>query len=206
MHGQTIRSHVFDPVSGIIINIMNPAIFLDRDGVLNENRADYVKTLDELVLIEPAIAAMPQLRDTAFKIILVTNQSAVGRHIIGYERADAINNALCRAITDRGGRIDDVYMCVHHPYAGCACRKPQPGMLLDAAATHEIDLSRSYFVGDALTDYEAGVAAGVTPLMVRTGRGVAQLALMAERGYQARTFDNLSGAIEWILKHETRIN
>ena len=178
---------------------MNRAIFLDRDGVLNKNRSDYVKSIAELVFIRPAVAATRLLADTSFKVILVTNQSGIGRGIIPVATAHAINQRLCEEVAAHGGRIDAVYMCVHHPDDGCDCRKPRPGMLLQASAEHEIDLSRSYFVGDAMTDYQAGIAAGVTPLMVRTGRGVEQLKLMAPHNYQPTVFDDLAEVIDWIV-------
>jgi D-glycero-D-manno-heptose 1,7-bisphosphate phosphatase len=113
-----------------------------------------------------------------YKIILVTNQSGVGRGMIPRDVADGINARLIAEIEQASGRIDAVYLCPHAPQDKCACRKPRAGMLLQAAQEHDIDLSQSVMIGDALTDIAAGRAAGVKQaVLLHTGRGRAQLAL-----------------------------
>lgn len=154
---------------------MHPAIFLDRDGVIIENRPNYVRSWADVDVYGQALAALTAWRDSPYKIIIVTNQSAVGRGIISLAAAQAINERLVQVIEGENGRIDGTYLCPHAPEKGCACRKPQPGMLLQAAEEHEIDLSRSVMIGDALTDLEAGLRAGVAEVMLlQTGRGRAQ--------------------------------
>ncbi len=155
---------------------MKPAIFLDRDGVLIENRADYVKSSAEIGYLDNAFAAMQTISTWDVHIVIVTNQSAVGRGIISRTQADSLNQEVADTFRARGGRIDAVYLCPHHPKVGCACRKPQPGMLLAAAAEHHIDLGQSVMIGDALTDMDAAQAAGVRRLLVLTGRGRGQVA------------------------------
>ena len=157
---------------------MFPAIFLDRDGVIIENRPNYVRSWADVAIYPQALEALVALGDTPYKIILVTNQSAVGRGIISLETANRINERLIRVIEERNGRIDAPYLCPHAPWEGCACRKPQPGLLLRAAQEHNLDLSRSLMIGDALTDLEAGLAAGVAEvILLGTGRGQEQAQL-----------------------------
>lgn len=155
---------------------MFPAIFLDRDGVVIENRADYVREWSHVSLIPNAIEALSGFHRKGFKIILVTNQAAVAHGLITLHDAQQINERLVYTIKDRGGWVDGVFMCPHKPEDNCICRKPQPGMLLQAASEFSIDLRTSWMVGDAWTDLLAGQAAGVErTIMVRTGRGAAQL-------------------------------
>ncbi len=149
-----------------------PAIFLDRDGVIIENRSAYVRSWADVEIFPQAIYALAALRDSPYRIVLVTNQSAVGRGIITRETAEDINDRLLTVIREAGGRVDAVYMCPHGPGDGCDCRKPLPGLLLQAAADLGIDLSRSLMIGDALSDVQAGQAAGVErSILLRTGRG-----------------------------------
>jgi len=157
---------------------MLPAIFLDRDGVIIENRPNYVCSWADVDVYPQALEALAALRDTPYKIIIVTNQSAVGRGIISLETAHRINERLVRVIEEGNGRIDAAYLCSHAPWEGCTCRKPQPGLLLQAAREHNLDLSRSVMIGDALTDLEAGLAAGVSEvILLGTGRGQEQAQL-----------------------------
>ncbi|HNB52773.1 MAG TPA: HAD-IIIA family hydrolase [Anaerolineales bacterium] len=154
---------------------MRPAIFLDRDGVIIENCPNYVRSLDDVQIFEQAVVALAKIRTSPFAIIVVTNQSAVGRGIISIEQAHSINTHVVQAIVQAGGRIDRVYMCPHVPGDDCNCRKPRPGMLLQASKELSIDLAHSIMIGDAFSDLLAGQAAGVGKLaLVRTGRGAVQ--------------------------------
>jgi D-glycero-D-manno-heptose 1,7-bisphosphate phosphatase len=146
-------------------------VFLDRDGVINENRADYVKSWAEVSFLPRALTAIRRLSQSCYRLVIVTNQSAVGRGIISLRAAQEINQRLLDAIGAYEGRIDGVYMCPHHPDAACGCRKPQPGLLLRAAAELSIDLEGSYLVGDSWSDLAAAQAAGVRGILVLTGRG-----------------------------------
>ncbi len=157
---------------------MDPAIFLDRDGVIIENRENYVRSWKDVIVYPGAFAALALLKETNYRVVMVTNQSAVGRGIISLEEAQAINARLLQRIDEHGGRIDGVFMCVHAPPQGCDCRKPRPGLILQAASELSLDLSRSLLIGDALSDIQAGQNAGVpTNILVKTGRGEAQLRL-----------------------------
>jgi D-glycero-D-manno-heptose 1,7-bisphosphate phosphatase len=155
---------------------MVPGLFLDRDGVIIENRSSYIRSWDDVVFYPDALAALAQVKTTKHKIILVTNQSAIGRGIISSAQAWEINERVVETIKNAGGRVDGVYMCPHSPDEGCECRKPQPGLLIQAARELSVDLNQSILIGDALSDIQAGQAAGIKQtILVRTGRGADQL-------------------------------
>lgn len=183
---------------------MYPSIFLDRDGVLIENRSDYVRDWSQVKIIPEAIRALSLAPIKKYKVVIVTNQSAVGRGLILLETAQEINQRLIRLIRDHGGQIDGVYMCPHQPETGCFCRKPQPGLLLQAAKDLSLDLKRSWMIGDAWSDVQAGEAAGTQgTILLRTGRGIEQL-LQAppEKMIGNLIFDNLPLAIDAIISSE----
>lgn len=179
----------------------HPGLFLDRDGVIIENRANYVRTWDDVEFFPQALAALARIRRSPYKIIVVTNQSAVGRGIISLATAQAINDGVVREIERANGRIDGAYICPDAPGNDSPCRKPQPGMLLQAAAEHDIDLSRSIMVGDALTDVQAGRAAGVAhAVMVLTGRGAAQAQLpQAEAMAPIPVYADLTAVVDELI-------
>ena len=155
---------------------MHPAIFLDRDGVLIENRSDYVRDWSQVKIIPEAIHALSLAPIKKYKVVIVTNQSVVGRGLILLKTAEEINQRLINLIREHGGQIDGVYMCPHKPQDGCSCRKPQPGLLLRAAKDLSLDLKSSWMIGDAWSDVQAGKAAGIRgTILLRTGRGAEQL-------------------------------
>ena len=176
------------------------AVFLDRDGVLNQNRADYVRSWEQVEFLPGVFEAMQRLAGSPFVVVVVTNQSAVGRGLMAVEGLAAINGGIVQQVQQAGGRIDAVYACPHRPDQGCTCRKPRPGMLLQAAQELGIDLARSYLVGDAVSDMEAALSAGCQPVMVRTGRGRKQAAGLADYGLQAvPVVADLGEAVDLIL-------
>ncbi|MDI6856133.1 MAG: D-glycero-beta-D-manno-heptose 1,7-bisphosphate 7-phosphatase [Candidatus Thermoplasmatota archaeon] len=142
------------------------AIFLDRDGVINRNRADYVKNWQEFVFLPNAKEAIKLLTDKNFKIIIVTNQSAVGREIITEEQLQEIHRKMVKELEKAGGKIEKIYYCPHAPWDNCKCRKPKPGMLLKASQELGIDLKKAFFIGDDKKDLEAGKAVGCKTLIV----------------------------------------
>lgn len=179
------------------MNTRTPALFLDRDGVMIENRANYVRSWEDVEIYPQALQALAAIHQTPFKIIVVTNQSAVGRGLISLATAEDINEQLLAIIRAAGGRIDDVLMCPHAPAADCDCRKPRPGLLRQAAARHRLDLPRSILIGDALTDLAAGQNAGLADtILLLTGRGQAQAARPEARDHQPFTqFPDLAAAL-----------
>jgi D-glycero-D-manno-heptose 1,7-bisphosphate phosphatase len=180
--------------------VARPAVFLDRDGVIIENRSDYVKSRLEVSFLPGAREALQRLSRSEHAIVMVTNQSAVGRGMISLEEAMEINRHVIAAIEAQGGRVDAWYVCPHHPDERCDCRKPAPGMLLRAAEELGLDLARSYLVGDAVSDIQAGWAVGVQGILVLTGRGSEQVTLLRrENEKHCPVVADLNGALDYIL-------
>jgi D-glycero-D-manno-heptose 1,7-bisphosphate phosphatase len=179
---------------------MQPAIFIDRDGVIIENREHYVRVWEDVTLLPSSVKALASAAAGPWKVVIVTNQAGIGKGIIAGATANEINHKLRSAIQAQGGRIDGIYVCPHTVEDNCPCRKPKPGLLLQAAADLSIDLSASIMIGDALTDIQAGQNAGVArQILVQTGRGAAQ-ALLPAAQYLAKfeIFPDLLAAISSI--------
>lgn len=185
---------------------MRPAIFLDRDGTVNEER-EYIAHPDEVVLIPGSAEALREAQQAGYKIVIITNQSAIARGFITEEDLRKIHDRLTHILASSGVHIDGIYYCPHHPDFGvppyrtaCACRKPMPGMILQAAADHAIDLSRSFMIGDRIIDLQTGIGAGTTAILVRTGYGSTDERNL-HRSSVAGTYvaDDLSRAIGHIL-------
>jgi D-glycero-D-manno-heptose 1,7-bisphosphate phosphatase len=174
------------------------AVFLDRDGVLNYNRSDYVKSAAEWVAIPGAAEAVAALNRMGWTVIVVSNQAGLGRGLFDRAALDAITAKLRAALEAAGGAVDAIYYCPHTPGDGCDCRKPEPGLVLQAAREHGLDLTRSFFVGDSASDIECGRAAGVQTVLVETG--------LAEQRPDPATVHpdhaarDLGDAVAWILQ------
>jgi D-glycero-D-manno-heptose 1,7-bisphosphate phosphatase len=150
---------------------MRKAIFFDRDGVICENRDDYVKGWDEFQFLPGAMDALQRISPTSFLVIVVTNQSAINQGLVTRQTVEGIHEKMISEVKAKGGRIDAVYYCPHTPVENCPCRKPKPGLLLAASKDLEIDLTRSFMVGDKLSDLDAGHAAGCAGILVLSGKG-----------------------------------
>lgn len=151
------------------------AILLDRDGVINRERADYVKSWQEFEFLPGVLSALRRLAAHTLPILVITNQSGIGRGVIQQETVTTIHTQLCTAVTAAGGRIDAFFVCPHHPAAACSCRKPKPGLLFQAAQQFQFPLEQAVFIGDAMTDFEAARAAGCQSILVKSGRQGADL-------------------------------
>jgi D-glycero-D-manno-heptose 1,7-bisphosphate phosphatase len=151
------------------------AIFVDRDGVICENRTDHVKSWDEFKFLPGAKMGLAALSELGLPLIVITNQAIIGRAMVPAIVVDDIHRRMVAEVEASGGRIDRVVYCPHRPEDRCACRKPEPGMLLQAAGDMDIDLSQSYLVGDAAGDLLAGQQVGCQLFLVLTGRGWGQL-------------------------------
>lgn len=178
-------------------------VFLDRDGVLNENVPDYVRTESQWVPLPGALEAAAVLSMSGHPLVVVTNQSAVGRGIMTREDVAAINRLLERRIASLGGRIEAVYLCPHAPWENCRCRKPATGMVEDARADLGLPPG-GWLVGDAWSDIRMGAAAGLRTIMVMTGRGAGQIASGCPCGTCSPDFvaEDLNGAARIILRSE----
>lgn len=158
---------------------MRRAAFLDRDGTINTEK-EYLYRIDEFEFIPGAPEAVRLLNEAGFLVVVVSNQSGVGRGYYTEDDVETLHRHIATELAGAGARVDAWFYCPHHPsgrgsYAlACRCRKPLPGMLIEAAARYDIDLASSVMIGDKLVDVEAGMAAGCRPMLVRTGYGAAQ--------------------------------
>jgi D-glycero-D-manno-heptose 1,7-bisphosphate phosphatase len=146
-------------------------IILDRDGTINEDRDDFVKSPDEWVPIPGSLEAIARLNHAGWHTVVATNQSGLARGLFDMATLNAIHAKMNRALTELGGRIDAVFYCPHGPDDGCSCRKPLPGLFTMIGERYGVPLRETYAIGDSLRDLEAGVAAGCAPHLVRTGKG-----------------------------------
>ena len=182
---------------------MRRAVFIDRDGVICRNRDDYVKRWEEFVFLRGSLQALCRLAHLDLPIIVVSNQSIINRRMVPVETVEDINARMVRAIETAGGRIDRVLICPHRPDEGCACRKPQPGLVLTAAVEFGLDLAQCYLIGDAKTDMQVGRAVGCHRYLVLTGRGRRQVIrcwVDGERGFTV--VPNLRAAVNAIVRRE----
>ncbi|MBZ0299826.1 MAG: HAD family hydrolase [Anaerolineae bacterium] len=147
------------------------AIFLDRDGVINENRPDHVKTWEEFEWLPGVLTSIQRLSQTGLPIFIITNQAIISRGLAAETTVQDIHARMITTIEQAGGHIDRAYYCPHDLHERCECRKPKPGMLKQAAQEFGIDLTRSFLVGDSWSDIEAGLAVGTSSILVMTGRG-----------------------------------
>jgi D-glycero-D-manno-heptose 1,7-bisphosphate phosphatase len=178
-------------------------VFLDRDGVINQNRPDHVKSVDEFRFLPGALASLRLLHLAGWTTIVVTNQAIVHRRAVPQSVVDEINHFMCQQVERHGGRIDAVLCCPHGPESGCSCRKPQPGLLLQAAVQFRLPLNECYLVGDAWTDVAAGQAVGCTCFLVKTGRGQQQLQSPQVNQYaHCQVVDDLAAAARWLIQAE----
>lgn len=180
---------------------VNRAVFLDRDGTINEE-SGYLYKVEDCRFIPGSIEAIARLKAAGFLVVVVTNQSGIARGY--YTEADLgkLHQYMDTVITSGGGKVDGWYFCPHHPdyvhgTTGCDCRKPLPGMLRLAADELGIDLGSSWMIGDKIADIEAGAAAGCRPALVRTGYGNKAAALVSP---EIPVFDDLCFAVEYITK------
>lgn len=177
---------------------MTRAVFLDRDGVINEE-VEYLHDPDRLVLIPGVVETIGALAATGAPVVVVTNQAGIGRGM--YTEADLarVTARLDELLAAAGTRLAGTYACPHHPSAGCRCRKPLPGMLEDAARDLGIDLARSVIVGDKASDLGAGRAAGCHTVLVRTGYGAGEEAAAHAHGLCDAVFDSLPAARAYLV-------
>ena len=146
-------------------------VILDRDGTINHDSEHHIKSLDEWRPLKGSLEAIARLTQAGYRIVVATNQSGIARGLFSTRALFDIHEALQRAAAQAGGRIDAFFFCPHAADAGCQCRKPQPGMLLEVARRFNVALKDTYMVGDALRDVQAAAAAGARPVLVLTGKG-----------------------------------
>jgi len=150
-------------------------VILDRDGVINEDSEEFIKSPDEWIPIHGSIEAIGRLERAGWTVTVATNQSGIGRGLIDLQTLHAIHQKMHAAVTAAAGRLHGVFFCPHVPEDGCVCRKPNPGLLHQIAERFGYPLERVPLIGDSLRDIEAARAVGARPILVRTGKGTATL-------------------------------
>ncbi|MDH5777772.1 MAG: D-glycero-beta-D-manno-heptose 1,7-bisphosphate 7-phosphatase [Gammaproteobacteria bacterium] len=146
-------------------------IILDRDGVINQDSDNFIKSPEEFIPLTGSLEAITRLHHAGYLIAVATNQSGIARGLYDIETLNLMHEKLHRMLQALGGRIDAIFFCPHGPEDNCECRKPKPGMLNDIQARFNVDLNDVSVVGDSLRDLQAAQAVGAKPVLVRTGKG-----------------------------------
>ncbi len=183
--------------------MMRTAVFLDRDGTIIEDRS-YLSAPSDIVFEKGAVEGLRAMHMLGHALIVVSNQSGIARGYFTVADVLAVNRAISRMLAERGVQILAWYICPHGPNEGCTCRKPAPGLLDAAASDHGIDLTRSFVIGDKLSDLELGTAVGAKSILVRTGQGDQHAVAAAQSGYAvcadlapaSRLIRNWRGAVQ----------
>ncbi|HEX6136137.1 MAG TPA: D-glycero-beta-D-manno-heptose 1,7-bisphosphate 7-phosphatase [Casimicrobiaceae bacterium] len=146
-------------------------IVLDRDGVINHDSEQFIKSPDEWRPIPGSLEAIARLNHAGYRVVVATNQSGVGRGLLDFATLTAIHEKMHRALAQVGGRVDAIFFCPHTADARCECRKPKPGMLLEIGVRFNVEMDAVACVGDGLRDLQAADAVGAQPMLVLTGKG-----------------------------------
>lgn len=176
-------------------------VILDRDGVINQDSASFIKSPNEWIPIPGSLEAIALLNQSGYRVALATNQSGIARGVFDMATLNAIHDKMHRALALVGGRIDALFYCPHMADDHCNCRKPKPGMVLDIARRFSVELNEVYAVGDAKRDIEAFATAGCKPILVRTGKGEETL---AQGGLPEKTLvcADLAEAVQHIISEQ----
>ncbi len=176
------------------------AVFLDRDGVINRDSPDYVTDWSQFRFLPGSLAAIATLTAAGIRIFVVTNQSAVARGLMTAETLADMHRRLERIVRHNGGRIQTILHCPHHPDDGCGCRKPQPGMIIEAQTRYNLDLKKTFMIGDRASDIACGRAAGCGgTILVRSGPQDARPDLARQGIRPDWTVADLAAAVQTIL-------
>ena len=150
---------------------MSRMIILDRDGVINQDSDNYIKSPDEWIPIAGSLEAIKRLKKAGYLVTVATNQSGIARGLFSEDDLTAIHDKMHQMLSSRGVSIDEVFYCPHGPHENCICRKPKPGLLIQIARKYNINLSETPYVGDNIGDIRAAEIANARPILVRTGKG-----------------------------------
>ena len=176
-----------------------PFVLLDRDGTVMADK-HYLHDPSEVELLPGAAEGLARMRDLGFGLVLVSNQSGVGRGYFSEESVRAVNERLAELLAPFGVSFDGIFYCPHTPEEHCDCRKPAPGLVIQAAAALGLDPAQAYMVGDKECDMRLGRATGIRTILVRTGKGAAQEAECLAAGVADHVVDDLRGAADAIQR------
>ena len=178
-----------------------PLIILDRDGVINQDSDNYIKSPQEYIPLPGSLEAIARLNQAGYTVAVATNQSGVGRGLYDETTLEQIHAKLKGLLAEVGGHVDGIFFCPHTPDDQCDCRKPAPGLLQQISEHYAMPLTGVPLVGDALRDLQAARAVGASPILVRTGKGVRTL----EKGEELEdvpVFDDLAAAVDSLLAQQ----
>lgn len=184
-------------------------VILDRDGVINHDSPEYIKSADEWIAIDGSIDAIARLYKAGFTVVVATNQAGLAKGKFDLDDLEAMHEKLTRLVEEQGAELGAIFYCPHHPDDKCKCRKPMPGMVDAIEAEFNTSAEGFYFVGDSLRDLQAAVSKGCKPILVRTGNGEKTLLQLADAQIQTDfpqisvtnidVFNNLAAAADFII-------
>jgi len=175
-------------------------VILDRDGVINEDAAEHIRSPEQWVPVPGSLEAIARMCRAEYRVVVITNQSGVGRGLYTLDTMNKINMRMFELLRHKGGQVDALMFCPHVPEDECECRKPRPGLFLELARRLKVNLHGIPAVGDSLRDLEAAAAVGAQPVLVRTGKGVdTEAAIRGESGGRfaaVPVYDDLAGFVD----------
>lgn len=174
------------------------AIILDRDGVINEDSDEFIKSVDEWIPIPGSLEAIARLTHAGYHVAVASNQSGLSRGLFDVTTLDAMHQKMYTMLAKLGGQVDLIAFCPHGPDDDCDCRKPKPGLYHEIAGRWGIKLKGMPIIGDSRRDLEAAVAVGAQPVLVRTGKGDKTLSNLSGLG-EVSIYDNLAQAVDALL-------
>ena len=175
---------------------------LDRDGVINQDSDDYIKSPEEWIPIEGSLQAVARLNRAGYRVFLASNQSGLGRGLFSIETLHDIHRKLVEELERQGGHIDGILFCPHTPDEQCNCRKPKPGLLLEIAHRANQNLRGVPVIGDSYRDLQAALSVEAMPILVRTGKGERTLREHRRELDKILVFDDLAGAVDMLINRE----
>ncbi len=176
-------------------------VILDRDGVINFDSDEYIKSPEEWRPIPGSLQAIAELNRHGFRVVVATNQSGIARGYYDVPMLDLIHEKFMRELASVGGCIEEIFFCPHHPDDHCHCRKPQPGLLYAMQEKYRMDLSSTFFIGDSFSDVQAANAVNCLPILVQTGKGQACLEKYPDL-LSIPHFPDLASAVDYVLSFQ----
>ena len=183
--------------------MLKKIVFLDRDGVINRDSSNYIKSRAEFEFLPKSVSAIKHLTLNGFTVIIITNQSAINRKMISRQDLETIHTLMTSDVESGGGKIKDIFFCPHTPDDGCDCRKPEPGLIFQAQMRYGIELSKAVMVGDSAKDIECARNAGCGhAVLVRTGNGIQAEKILAEKKiFPDHVAEDLYEAALWLVNN-----
>mgnify|MGYP002066104716 CR=1 FL=1 len=182
---------------------LRKVVFLDRDGVINRDSPNYIKSWSEFEFLPGSLEAITLLTLNEFATIVITNQSVINRKMVSIKELDYMHTMMKKAVISSGGQITDIFYCPHVPEDKCGCRKPNPGLILKAKQTYRIDIATSVMVGDSAKDIACAQNAGCRyAILVRTGNGMEAEGILTQNAiYPDFVAQDLLDAADWVIRN-----